>query len=102
MKYIKILAFLTASLFTLSCFAGCDIEEVHLNTSEDLREDLRNERLDRVNERIYVITDPKTGVQYLVYSEKVYNGGMGGITPRLNPDGTLMISTEDEPDTNLS
>lgn len=34
--------------------------------------------------------DPKTGVHYLVYSHKVHNGGMGGITPRLNSDGSIM------------
>ena len=41
------------------------------------------------NENIYVITDPDTGVQYLVFREKKFNAGMGGITPRLNPDGSL-------------
>lgn len=40
---------------------------------------------------IYIVTDPDTGVQYLVYREKAYNAGFGGITPRLNPDGSLCV-----------
>ncbi len=38
---------------------------------------------------IYIWTDEDTGVQYIVYREKLYNAGFGGITPRLNPDGSL-------------
>lgn len=53
------------------------------------------------NDNIYVITDPETGVQYIVYREKAYNAGMGGITPRLNPDGSLCVADVDkESDTN--
>ena len=40
---------------------------------------------------IYDYTDPETGVHYLIYSEDQYNAGMGGITPRLNPDGSTMV-----------
>lgn len=40
---------------------------------------------------IYDYTDPETGVHYLIYSEDQYNAGMGGITPRLNPDGSNMV-----------
>jgi hypothetical protein len=42
------------------------------------------------SEDIYIWTDEETGVQYVVYSFIVVNGGgAGGITPRLNADGTL-------------
>lgn len=40
---------------------------------------------------LYILTDPVTGVQYLVYREKAYNAGMGGITPRLRADGSLYV-----------
>lgn len=39
---------------------------------------------------VYDYTDPETGVHYLIYSERQYRSGMGGITPRLNPDGSIM------------
>lgn len=38
---------------------------------------------------IYIWTDKETGVQYIVYRDKSSYAGMGGITPRLNADGTL-------------
>jgi len=40
---------------------------------------------------VYDYTDPETGVHYLIYSEHQYSSGMGGITPRLNPDGSIMV-----------
>ena len=39
---------------------------------------------------VYDYTDPETGVHYLIYSEHQYRSGMGGITLRLNPDGSIM------------
>lgn len=50
------------------------------------------------NKTIYIWTDEETGVQYVIYREKLYNAGFGGITPRLNPDGSLCI-TESDTDT---
>lgn len=38
---------------------------------------------------IYIWTDEETGVQYVIYREKVGYTGFGGITPRLDPDGSL-------------
>ncbi len=43
---------------------------------------------------IYLWTDEETGVQYIVYNRKDGYGGMGGITPRLNADGTLYIGEQ--------
>lgn len=40
---------------------------------------------------ISVWTDPETGVQYIVYSRKRGEAGIGGITPRLNADGSLCV-----------
>ena len=42
----------------------------------------------RDNTNITIWIDPETQVQYIVYRES------GGITPRLNADGTLYITTE--------
>ena len=39
-------------------------------------------------------TDPETGVQYIIYNNSDGYRGMGGITPRLNANGTLFISKE--------
>lgn len=44
------------------------------------------------NSDIYEFIDPDTGVHYWIYSHKEGYGGMGGMTPRLNPDGTVMIT----------
>ena len=59
------------------------IEEANKITPKDLN-----------NYDIYVWTDEETGVQYIIYSYKSGYGGMGGITPRLNSDGTVMIETK--------
>lgn len=44
---------------------------------------------EKSNDYIYIWTDEDTGVQYVIYREKCMNAGFGGITPRLNPDGSL-------------
>ena len=33
--------------------------------------------------------DIETGVHYYVFEKDVINGGLGGVCPRYNPDGTL-------------
>lgn len=43
---------------------------------------------------VYIYTDPETGVEYLIFNKKSANAGMGGITPRLNVDGSLYINPE--------
>ena len=43
---------------------------------------------------VYDYIDPDSGVHYLIYTHKAYNAGMGGITPRLNPDGSIMIDSD--------
>lgn len=47
-------------------------------------------------DNMFVWTDEETGVQYIVYNEKRYNAGFGGITPRLNADGSLHVVNVDE------
>ena len=81
-KFLVILLALTLVL----CMVGCDMpiesnsEYVKTSTYE--------------SKNIFVWTDEETGVQYIVYSEKDGYGGMGGITPRLNADGTLYTEGE--------
>jgi hypothetical protein len=41
---------------------------------------------------IFVYVDPVTGVNYLVYSVQIHQGGLGGLCPRYNADGTLYTS----------
>lgn len=45
---------------------------------------------------IYDYVDPDTGVHYLVFRDSNYQSGRGGITPRLNSDGTLMVEELEE------
>lgn len=43
------------------------------------------------NDDIYEFIDPDTGVHYWIYSHSAGYTGMGGITPRLNSDGSVMV-----------
>ena len=44
------------------------------------------------NDDVYEFVDPDTGVHYWIYSHKVSYCGMGGMTPRLNSDGSVMTN----------
>ena len=44
------------------------------------------------NGDMYEFIDPQTGVHYWVYSHDGGYDGAGGITPRLNADGTIMVT----------
>lgn len=72
----KILAFLMVSILLL-CLTSCDFLETETN---DIQQTLRQD--------IEIWTDEETGVQYIIYRSGGY-GGVGGITPRYNADGTL-------------
>ena len=41
---------------------------------------------------MYEFIDHETGVHYLVYSFQDVHNGAGGITPRLNADGSVMVT----------
>ena len=43
-----------------------------------------------ISANVYDYVDPETGVHYLIFRDNHPNG-MGGITPRLNSDGTIMV-----------
>lgn len=64
------------------CLAGC-IEVSKSNESNETKPK------EESTSNVYIWIDKKTGVQYIVYSYKCGYSGMGGITPRLNADGTL-------------
>ena len=46
------------------------------------------------NQFIFVWTDPDPKIQYIVYRQTSGYAGFGGITPRLNADGSLYISED--------
>lgn len=64
------------------CFAGC---ETNFNPNIESSSD---------DKYIKIWTDEETGVQYVIYNENHGTSAMGGITPRLNADGTLYRLTE--------
>lgn len=43
------------------------------------------------NKNIEFWTDEETGVQYVIYERTLMRGAMGGITPRLNADGSIYV-----------
>ena len=60
-------------------------EQVPANDTEAKRNVLEY----RDDKAVFVYVDPDTGVNYLVYYG---SNGRGGITERLNPDGTPFVS----------
>lgn len=70
--------------------SGCvsDFEETTIEKESNEESTLDGYDNPYIKEYIY----PYTGVHYLIYSESWGSGGMGGITPRLNSDGTIMIT----------
>ena len=70
------------SLFLIICLVGCTIYQINDN---------ENVKLNSKDTDIRFWTDEETGVQYVIYNHGAGYKGMGGITPRLNADGTLYI-----------
>ncbi len=67
-----------------TALVGCNVSETETTGNASITE---------INgSNIYEFVDQDTGVHYLIYSCKLSNAGMGGITPRLNPDGTVMTT----------
>lgn len=80
MKKIITLSLTLAMVF---CFVGCEDEKTPPTNKTD-------------NNHIEIWTDEETGVQYIIYSESGGYSGYGGITPRLNADGTLYMVGDSE------
>ena len=68
------------------CLSGCETE-----TSNEIQKPTKPTLAEESDKHISIWTDTETGVQYIVYTEGVGYCGMGGITPRLNADGTLYV-----------
>ena len=71
----KIISALMMIILVL-CLVGCTNKNPNIKKSQN-------------DARIEFWTDKETGVQYVIYDHDSGYAGMGGITPRLNSDGTL-------------
>lgn len=69
-------------MLIVMCLTGCDIEEDRSRYDGITKTD---------NIHIEFWTDEETGVQYVIYDRVGGYAGMGGITPRLNSDGSVYI-----------
>jgi lipoprotein len=67
-----------------TALVGCSVSEIETTDNASITE-IRNPS-------IYEFVDKDTGVHYWIYSQRLTKGGMGGITPRLNSDGTVMTT----------
>lgn len=79
----KVICCILLSVCLCTLLIGCgrdDIEEFKANKAEEIRDD------------VYEFVDPDTGVHYWIYSNITGNSGQGGMTPRLNSDGTVMVT----------
>lgn len=76
----KIIAILLV-LAMVFCLVGCT-------------EDKNIERTDNSTIKFWI--DEETGVQYVIYSKGGGYAGMGGITPRLNKDGSLYVQEREQ------
>ena len=77
--------FLTLLLCICMCFAlvGCNVPHSTQTSNEGSTSKINNDDF-------YEFIDPETGVNYWVYGAGYT--GMGGMTPRLNSDGTVMVT----------
>lgn len=76
---------------SLDDYGSLDDYAVSVNSIHTTASYKTNKLADIEENHLFVITDDKTGVQYIIYSEFGYRSGAGGITPRYNADGTLHI-----------
>lgn len=68
--------------------AGCNMPENIIKTAEPSNKEYTSVS----DDDIYEFVDPDTGVHYWIYSHHGAQSGMGGMTPRLNSDGTVMVT----------
>ena len=76
---------LTLLLCICMCFALVDVPHGTQTSNEGNTSKINNDD-------IYEFVDPDTKIHYWIYSHSDGYSGMGGITPRLNSDGTVMIT----------
>ena len=80
MKKVICCILLSVCLCTLLIGCGRNAEESKANKEKEICND------------VYEFVDPETGVHYWIYSNTIGNSGQGGMTPRLNSDGTVMVT----------
>ena len=94
-KYSKISKYIMyVVLFIIFIFSVASILYEGVNKSSQTVEasenaDVESQLHEVDSDDILIWIDPDTNVQYIIYSRKDGYGGMGGITPRINLDGTL-------------
>ena len=93
---IKHIGITIAAFILMFLLVGCDIlHEINDNTASDTNSKIQNYNNYNSNEGIYEFVDTDTGVHYLIYCYRYGYSGMGGITPRLNADGSVMVDKEE-------
>ena len=85
----KLMIFLTATILTFS-LVGCSVPEGTETSNEGTETSNSGATSNIYNNDIYEFVDPDTGVHYWIYSHSEGYSGMGGMTPRLNSDGSIM------------
>ena len=94
-KIITILLMITMA----TAITGCSDQNETTESSEALASPTDHERYDTydsdINKNIFEYVDPETGAHYLLLVRKDGYGGMGGITPRLDKSGQVMIDKEE-------
>ena len=81
----KLLLTVLTIMLIMMCLTGC-------SSNRDIYADMPNNGVTKTNNiHIEFWTDEETGVQYVIYDRVCGYGGMGGITPRLNSDGSVYI-----------
>ena len=89
-KKIVVCLFIMSMLLSIT---GC---QKRVSTNRDVENDFSTVDLGNLyNDDVYIWIDEETGVNYIIYSHKAGYGGMGGITPRLNNDGSLYLESEE-------
>jgi len=85
--------YLITFLIVYMCFlfSGCDLQQMQ-QESQEFRQEQKEQKIE---DSVYIYTDPETGVQYLCFYCQQGYAGMGGITPRLNSDGSLIVIDND-------
>ena len=78
----KLMVFLTATILMFS-LVGCSVPEGTETSDSGTTSKI-------YNSDVYEFVDPDTGVHYWIYSHGAAYQGMGGMTPRLNSDGSVM------------
>ena len=88
----KIICCILLSVCLCTLLVGCSIEGVNTD-SNPFSTVSKEEELHKIdNESIYEFVDPDTGVHYLICTLFKGSGDQTGMTPRLNSDGTVMVT----------